>query len=88
MSTVACVSWPSRTDRITHDGPVLLWKQVADDITQMINSGELRSGSRLPAETELADIYGVARVTIRRAVAELRAEKTITVVHGRGTFVA
>jgi GntR family transcriptional regulator len=81
------MSWTSRADRIDHDGPVTLWRQVADDLTSMIDAGDLPKGSRVPAEPELAELYGVARVTIRRAVAELRAEKRLTVVHGRGTFV-
>lgn len=67
---------------------MLLWRQVADDIAGMIDSGELPPGSRLPAEPELVELYGVARVTIRRAMAELRKDKVVTVVHGKGTFVA
>jgi DNA-binding GntR family transcriptional regulator len=81
------VSWPSRADRIKHDSAVLVWRQVADDLTADIRSGELPPGARLPSEVELAEIYGVARVTIRRAVAELRKDGLVVVVHGRGTFV-
>lgn len=81
------MSWTSRADRIDHGGAATLWRQVADDLTAMIDAGELPKGSRVPAEPELAELYGVARVTIRRAVAELRGEKRLTVVHGRGTFV-
>jgi DNA-binding GntR family transcriptional regulator len=77
-----------RSRRIEHDGPTTLWRQVADDVAAAIDSGELKSGWKLPPETELAEVYGVARNTIRRAVAELAEDGRLTVVHGRGTFVA
>lgn len=81
------MSWPSRADRIEHAADVLLWRQVADDLQGMIASGELPPGSRLPSDPELATIYGVARSTTRRAVAELRKSGELVVIHGRGTFV-
>lgn len=82
------MAWEDRSGRIDHDGPETLWSQVAADLRAEITSGELPPGSRLPAEDELTEVYGVARVTIRRAVLELRREKLLTVTLGRGTFVA
>jgi GntR family transcriptional regulator len=82
------MSWEDRSGRIDHDGPVTVWRQVADDITADIKSGELSQGSRLPSEAELAELYQVARGTVRRALAALVERETIVVVHGRGTFVA
>lgn len=66
---------------------MLLWRQVADDLLEMIGSGELQPGDALPSDPELAEIYGVARSTTRRAVAELRKDGRLVVIHGRGTFV-
>lgn len=82
------VTLGNRADRIRHDGAQLLWRQVADDLTKDIESGELALGWKLPTELELAEIYGVSRITIRRAVGELAANGKLNVVHGRGTFVA
>lgn len=82
------MSWPPRADLIEHGSEVPLWRQVADDITAQIDSGDLPPGSRLPAEPELAEIYAVARGTIRRAVLELRKAGVLTVTHGIGTFVS
>ena len=82
------MAWEDRSGRIDHDGPVTVWQQVAGDITTDIESGELSPGSRLPSEAELAELYGVARGTVRRALAALVDSEAITVVHGRGTFVA
>ncbi|GAB3443215.1 GntR family transcriptional regulator [Actinophytocola sediminis] len=83
------MSWPSRADLIEHGSAVPLWRQVADDIAARIESGELPPGARLPAELELAEIYGVARGTVRRAALELRKDSGVLVVsRGLGTFVA
>jgi DNA-binding GntR family transcriptional regulator len=42
----------------------------------------------MPSEKDLHDEFGLARETVRRAVAVLRAEGLIEIRHGRGTFVA
>jgi len=81
------VSWEDRAERIDRDGPDLVWQQISDDLRADIESGVLPAGSRLPGEIELAEIYGVARVTIRRATLDLRQRKLVTVTIGRGTFV-
>lgn len=80
--------WGDRRGRIRHEGPDKVWEQVANDITADIRSGALRSGARLPSHNDLADTYGVALVTIRRAMLHLRQRKIVRVVHGRGTYVA
>lgn len=80
--------WADRSGRIEHDGPELLWEQLRDDLRSMITSGELTPGSKLPGEIELGEIYGVSRITIRRAIAELREVKLITITSGKGTFVS
>lgn len=80
--------WESRADRILHDGPATLWRQIADDVAAEIEAGDLSTGARLPTELELAEIYGVARDTVRRAVADLAERGLIVRVHGRGTSVS
>jgi DNA-binding GntR family transcriptional regulator len=42
----------------------------------------------MPSEKDLHDEFGLARETVRRAIAVLRAEGLIEIHHGRGTFVA
>lgn len=46
--------------------------QVAADIEADIDAGKLAADTRLPSEGELAEQYGVARVSVRRAIAQLR----------------
>ena len=42
----------------------------------------------MPSEKDLHDEFGLARETVRRAIAVLRAEGLVEIQHGRGTFVA
>lgn len=69
-------------------GHELLYVAVADHIEARIGAGELQPGARLPPERELAGEYGVAYLTVRRAMVELRGRELIITVHGKGTFVA
>jgi DNA-binding GntR family transcriptional regulator len=62
--------------------------QVAADIQADIDSGQVAPDTRLPTEMELAEQYGVSRVTVRRAIALLRERGKVVTVHGRGTFAA
>lgn len=82
------MAWEDRSGRIDKDGPKLVRDQVADDIAADIEAGTLRAGARLPSEPELAEVYGVARITVRAAIAQLVERGLVVVVHGRGTFVA
>jgi GntR family transcriptional regulator len=70
------------------DSPTPVYVRVADWVESRIESGELKSGARLPAERELASDLGVAYDTVRRAAALLRERGLIVTVHGRGTYVA
>jgi DNA-binding GntR family transcriptional regulator len=64
------------------------WRQVLAELGGWIAEGPLRPGDRLPTESELADRFGVHRLTVRQALAELARAGTIRTVHGRGSFVA
>lgn len=87
-STMIVMSLEDRSARINHDSAVTVTTQVAADIEADIDSGALAPDTRLPTETELADQYGVSRVTVRRAIAALRNRGKLVTVHGRGTYVA
>jgi GntR family transcriptional regulator len=72
---------------IVHEGPVPIYVQIVDYIAAHIESGEWRPGHRLPSERDLAERWGVAYLTIRKAMAELRERHLIVSVQGRGTYV-
>ncbi|MEU0038165.1 MULTISPECIES: GntR family transcriptional regulator [unclassified Streptomyces] len=52
-------------------------EEIADELRRAIDREEYTVGSLLPAETDLAAQYGVARGTVRQAVAALTAEGLI-----------
>jgi GntR family transcriptional regulator, transcriptional repressor for pyruvate dehydrogenase complex len=56
-------------------------------IKQMILSGELRPGDRLPPEKELSERLRLSRNSMREAVKALEAMKVLDVRRGDGTFV-
>jgi GntR family phosphonate transport system transcriptional regulator len=66
---------------------VALWRQVADGIERGIADGRHPPGEKLPGETELADIYGVNRHTVRRALATLAERGLVRAERGSGTYV-
>lgn len=82
------MSLEDRSDRIDHAGAKYVYAQVADDLEAEITSGRLRPGVKLPTEVELAQQYGVGRISARRALQELAKKGLVTIVHGRGSFVA
>jgi DNA-binding FadR family transcriptional regulator len=62
---------------------------VARRLTQAISLGLLLDGERLPAESQLADQFGVSPVTLREALATLRTMGLVETRRGRsgGSFV-
>lgn len=72
---------------IDHDDPEPVYMQLANIIEAKITSGELRAKQPIPGESHLAGEYGVARMTVRRTVRELRERGLVRVIQGKGTFV-
>lgn len=66
-----------------HDGG------VAQRIASAISMGILSVGERLPSEVELANQFGIAVATLRKALATLRSQGVVETRRGRngGTFV-
>src|SRR3954447_13832502 len=56
-------------------------------IMNLLTSGELGPGDRLPAERDLALRLGVSRSTIREAIRGLEMMRVLQVRHGEGIFV-
>ena len=69
-------------------GPKLAYMVIADDIASQIQAGKLKPGDRLRSERDLAEHYGMAYSTVRKALGILRERGLILSVHGRGTYIA
>lgn len=61
--------------------------RAAQVLRERIRSGEYAPGRRLPSEAELAADLGVAKGTLRKALALLREEGAIETYHGFGSRV-
>ncbi len=64
-----------------------LYIQIQDIILKKIESGEYFAGMRIPSERELAQTYGVSRVTVKKAIEGLVEKGLLCRRQGKGTFV-
>ena len=67
--------------------PQRLYRQIAEQVRQLMASGEFTLGSRLPAERDLAAQLGVSRPSVREALIALEVEGMIEVRTGSGIYV-
>lgn len=73
---------------IDHRSQVPLYRQIADDIKAEITDGALKVDERLGSHRELATLYGVSLITVKKALTELVREGILYARVGKGTFVA
>jgi GntR family transcriptional regulator of arabinose operon len=64
-----------------------LYSKIYDDLKLKIDTGEYAEEHQLPTEIELADMYGVSRITSKRALLELERENYIYRKRGSGSYV-
>lgn len=66
------------------------YQQVADQLRELVLTGVLQAGDRLPTEYELAARFGVSRSTVREALRVLASQQLVQTTRGPtgGTFVA
>lgn len=67
-------------------GKKLKYDQITDDLKEMILSGQIQAGEKLPSENVLSEQYRVSRHTVRKAIAILENAGYVYAEHGRGTF--
>ncbi|WP_319586294.1 GntR family transcriptional regulator [uncultured Desulfobulbus sp.] len=61
--------------------------QLRDIIADSLKRGDFKPGDMLPAQTKLAEHYGVSHNTVREAVTLLVQEGLLHRMQGKGTFV-
>lgn len=67
--------------------PQRLYRQIAEQLRQLMAKGEFAVGTRLPAERDLASQLGVSRPSVREALIALEVEGVIEVRTGSGIYV-
>lgn len=67
--------------------PQRLYRQIADQLRDLMARGEFAVGARLPAERELALQLGVSRPSVREALIALEVEGWVEVRTGSGVYV-
>lgn len=67
-------------------GPLHL--RVREALAARIAEDRYPPGERLPSEHTLCGMFGVSRITVRKALADMEREGAIERIHGKGTFVA
>jgi GntR family transcriptional regulator len=72
---------------VNKDESVALYEQVAAEIRRAIADGEAAPGERLPSAIDLADVIGVNKNTVIRALHILRDEGLLDFTRGRGIRV-
>lgn len=72
---------------ISADLPTPLYHQLYSLIKNVILDGSLHHGDKLPSEQELAELFQVSRITVKRAVNELAVEQLVERARGKGTHV-
>ncbi len=63
------------------------YRQLLQILRNGILQGEWQPGSQLPTEEALSESFGLSRGTVRKAMAQLEAERLIRIEQGVGTFV-
>ena len=60
---------------------------VIDQIRDALFKKELNPGDRMPTETELVELFGVSRGSVRQAMKALETMGVLTIRPGDGTYV-
>jgi DNA-binding transcriptional MocR family regulator len=68
-------------------GPGVIYRRLADAVAQLIETGDLPAGARLPAERGLAEALAVSRSTVVAAYDDLRGRGLVESRRGSGTRV-
>lgn len=72
---------------VSQEAPTPLYFQLYSILKAAILDGTLASGARMPSEQQLAEAFGISRITAKRAMDELAVESLVERRRGKGTHV-
>jgi DNA-binding GntR family transcriptional regulator len=67
--------------------PAPEYPKIVEALREPIITGQLPPGSSVPSESALAARFGVARNTLRRALAELESQGLVAAIPGKGRII-
>lgn len=67
---------------------VPMYSQIREIIRRRVLDGSYAPHSQVPSESQMMEAFGVSRITVRQALADLQKEGLIFKVAGKGSFVA
>ncbi|SFG54214.1 GntR family transcriptional regulator [Desulfotomaculum arcticum] len=74
--------------KIDKNSVIPIYYQIAKMFEGYIYEGKLKPGEVLPPEHEIAENFGISRMTVRRAISELINLGLVFTQKGKGTFVS
>ena len=63
------------------------FETIAADVQRSIEDGTLKPGDKLPTVVELCELFGVSKITVKRAMDQLAELGLVTSRRGSGTYV-
>jgi GntR family transcriptional regulator len=73
---------------INPQSPVPVYRQIVDQVRDIVRAGGLQPGDQLPTLRDLAQRLGINPLTISKAYDILADEGLVVKEHGRGVFIA
>ena len=87
MTEIERMFTPVELGSLRAGGPIPLYHQLHQLLKRRILSGALAGGAKLPTEAQLAEGFGVSRVTAKRVMDLLAADALIQRKRGKGSHV-
>ncbi|GMG86323.1 GntR family transcriptional regulator [Biformimicrobium ophioploci] len=87
MEAVTKLFSKQQLESLSEESHTPLYFQLYTLLKSAILNGTLEIGAQMPTELQLADAFGVSRITAKRAMDELAAEDLVERRRGKGTHV-
>jgi len=87
MNSIAEIFSETQLQALQQDLPTPLYFRLYSLLKNAILDGTIAKGAQMPTEQQLAETFGVSRITAKRAMDELAAEDLVQRRRGRGTHV-
>ena len=87
MKTIAEIFSDTQLKALEQDIPTPLYFRLYTLLKNAILDGTIENGAQMPTEQQLADNFGVSRITAKRAMDELASEQLVERHRGKGTHV-